>query len=683
MDKMENEFTEWTRFYEKLADAILAYKNDRKRLLSIVDKIYTNSGMENKLKKDNKILEDVCPFTVFGVFNKGLKDSNRIKLLEQFAVEFGISEKVPTSFMGIPVLNNMKSWFFTLDEDQGEDDLDNLWNLFNAAIKYADGDNNFMANFITYYNKVLKQKNVKWNITMGLYWIRPYKYLTFDECTRNYCKNNDIFPQIITKTIGYLKNPMEGEMYLNTIEQLENEFVQNQDNTISSFPALSYAAWMEGSDDKYFPTLKEYNSGISKEDWKELICNPKVFTGTAKHVMRLFLQEEGEATCGELSKKYGEDSRYYNSKCTSLAASVQKKTECPIYDKEDCKYWPILFIGRYVKENGKQRFSWKLRPELKEALEESGFMDNIDQFNIAMDLIREENPIEKSEQIKKYSYEDFLEDVYMSLDEYNTLKSLLERKKNIILQGAPGVGKTFAAKRFAYSIMESMDDSRVNMVQFHQSYSYEDFIMGYRPNDEGFKLEYGIFYNFCKKAENNPDKPFFFIIDEINRGNLSKIFGELLMLIENDKRGEKMTLAYNGVSFSVPDNIFIIGIMNTADRSLAMIDYALRRRFSFYKINPAFESEGFMKYKLSLDNIKFDKLISSVKELNNAILKDASLGEGFVIGHSYFCNQKECSYEWLNEIIEYDLVPILEEYWFDDNSKAKLWANKLRGALND
>lgn len=183
--------------------------------------------------------------------------------------------------------------------------------------------------------------------------------------------------------------------------------------------------------------------------------------------------------------------------------------------------------------------------------------------------------------IEKYDKEKFLNDVYMTEAKYERLVAVLKKKKNIILQGAPGVGKTFAAKRLAYSIMGEKDDDRIEFVQFHQNYSYEDFMMGYKPVEDGFELKYGIFYRFCQKAANHPDKDYFFIIDEINRGNMSKIFGELLMLIEADYRDTKATLAYNGLSFSVPKRLHIIGMMNTADRSLAMIDYALRRRFSF------------------------------------------------------------------------------------------------------
>lgn len=280
-----------------------------------------------------------------------------------------------------------------------------------------------------------------------------------------------------------------------------------------------------------------------------------------------------------------------------------------------------------------------------------------------------------------YGETEFCEEVYgFDSTRYQELKVLLETKKNIILQGAPGVGKTYAAKRLAYAMMGERDDSRIEFVQFHQNYAYENFVMGYRPKDNGgFDLTKGIFYKFCKDAEKS-EKPYFFIIDEINRGNLSKIFGELLMLIEKGYRGNinKVKLAYNDEPFSVPENLYIIGMMNTADRSLAMIDYALRRRFSFYDMKPEFAS---LKEQFTRPNDdKVLNVIEAIESLNKSI--SDSLGEGFCIGHSYFCElNSPVDSTKLNNIINFDIIPMLKEYWFDDTKTFEQESNKLRDAL--
>lgn len=283
----------------------------------------------------------------------------------------------------------------------------------------------------------------------------------------------------------------------------------------------------------------------------------------------------------------------------------------------------------------------------------------------------------------EYSSADFLSDVYMSEQDYETLVNILKMKKNIILQGAPGVGKTFTAKRLAYSIIGSKNPDRVQMIQFHQSYSYEDFIEGYRPTENGFTIKKGSFYKFCKLAEDDDENDYFFIIDEINRGNLSKIFGELFMLIEKDKRGIELQLLYSDENFSVPPNVYIIGMMNTADRSLAMLDYALRRRFSFFTMKPGFNTIGFQTYQDSLKSDAFKKLISCIKQLNSKIAADISLGEGFCIGHSYFCGltAKTATVQTLTSIIEYELIPLLKEYWFDEPEKIIDWSDRLRSTV--
>ena len=309
-----------------------------------------------------------------------------------------------------------------------------------------------------------------------------------------------------------------------------------------------------------------------------------------------------------------------------------------------------------------------------------------DEYEEIMRLIRKDNPepiIDEEEQTEDYityTDEDFLNDVYMDKHQLQTLKSLLSRKKNLILQGAPGVGKTYAAKRLAYAIMGEKDDERVKNIQFHQNYSYEDFVMGYKPNaDKGFSLVNGIFYDICQQAKLNHNEPYFLIIDEINRGNMSKIFGELLQLIEADYRDNPIQLAYTKQRFSVPSNLYIIGMMNTADRSLAMIDYALRRRFSFYEMKPAFEDSGFNEYIGKQYDPQLNNLVKAIVELNKVIENDDSLGSGFCIGHSYLCNLGE-NYD-LHNIVEYDIIPMLREYWFDNDNKFKEESQKLRDVL--
>ena len=290
----------------------------------------------------------------------------------------------------------------------------------------------------------------------------------------------------------------------------------------------------------------------------------------------------------------------------------------------------------------------------------------------------------EEESYDEYTVDDFLSEVFMKKDEYELLSELLMAKKNIILQGAPGVGKTFMAKRLAYSILGCKDKKRVQMVQFHQSYSYEDFIVGYRPTGNGFELEYGPFYKFCKQAEKD-SRPHFFIIDEINRGNVSKIFGELLMLIEGDKRGDSLKLLYTKEEFAVPENVYIIGMMNTADRSLAIIDYALRRRFAFYDVRPAFNNATFIELTNRKESDTLKRLISYVKQLNDDIRKDDSLGSGFEVGHSYFCTSPDTVIDakWIKSTIEYEIIPLISEYWFDDRDKVDEWSSKLRGVEND
>ena len=348
-----------------------------------------------------------------------------------------------------------------------------------------------------------------------------------------------------------------------------------------------------------------------------------------------------------------------------------------VYDPSRREYKNI----RRVKWTHKGEWPHPGQAAMKTLTDITPYTDYVAQLNALFESDTIDDVEERVIEYPAYDAEDFLSEVFMDEGSYEMLVGLVRNKKNVILQGAPGVGKTFAAKRLAYSMMGVKDPNRVMMVQFHQSYSYEDFIMGFRPSEGGFELKRGAFYNFCKQAEIDSENEYFFIIDEINRGNLSKIFGELFMLIETDKRGVELQLLYSDEKFSVPANVYIIGMMNTADRSLAMLDYALRRRFAFFEMKPGFDAEGFREYRMGLASEKFDRLINSIGSLNAAIAADDSLGEGFCIGHSYFCNLKKVTDQALSAIVEFEIIPLLKEYWFDEPTKVRDWSSSLRSAI--
>ncbi|MBQ9798901.1 MAG: AAA family ATPase [Thermoguttaceae bacterium] len=442
-----------------------------------------------------------------------------------------------------------------------------------------------------------------------------------------------------------------------------------------------------------------YAPGENAENWENDLAQGTMAIGWDE-LGDLLAFGSKEEMRDKMKSLYGVENSYRNQALTTWQFANEMKPGDVVFVKRGRKQ----IVGRgvvagdyvYEPERGAYRHVRAVRWdaagawEVAEPLPVKTLTDvtpRADLIKIMLSLIAESeaaadafDAAERETVYETYDENDFLADVYLDEERYRLLKTLLATKKNVILQGAPGVGKTFAAKRLAFSMMGEKDVERVQTTQFHQSYSYEDFVMGFRPTATGFELRKGVFYEFCRKAAED-DRPYFFIIDEINRGNLSKIFGELFMLIENDKRGVELRLLYADERFSIPSNVHIIGAMNTADRSLALIDFALRRRFAFFELEPAFDSEGFRAFQRRVGNPKFDRLIEAVKALNDEIRADETLGAGFCVGHSYFCAKTNVDDVWLRSVVEFELIPLLKEYWFDESAKLAKRAAALREAI--
>ena len=721
MSQIANQF-DWVGFYKELSGKLLTYMGNRQKLIEKVKQIFSKTGINMPtLEKDNQLV-DIDPFTVFGLFNKSsMKEANRVKIITAINDLFDISAPIPTSFASIPVLNNRNATFYYFVGDREDGDIDDLWSLFESALAYASSPTAEKRGALSkYFDLAINKKgNGNSKITMGLYWIAPNAFLNLDQRNTWYIYESGKVPKSVVETLPKIEAKIAASKYFDIVEKLRN-YLQSDASELKDFMELSSEAWRyseqvnEEKRQERAQTKREskgaamadedvetthywiYSPGEGAGIWDEC-CESGIMAIGWDEIGDL-LQYSTKTEMKQAMKEHIDPERPYTM---AAHATWQFAHEMKPGDVVFAKKGRSTVIGRGIimsdyeyddsRDDNKnvRKVNWTHKGEwphpgqaaMKTLTDITSYTDYVEKLNALFESDEVDDVETEEVSYPSYSKEKFLDEVYMDEASYNTLVGLVLNKKNVILQGAPGVGKTFAAKRLAYSIMEVKDPRRVMMVQFHQSYSYEDFIMGFRPSENGFELKRGAFYNFCKDAEIDSENEYFFIIDEINRGNLSKIFGELFMLIESDKRGVELQLLYSDEKFSVPDNVYIIGMMNTADRSLAMLDYALRRRFAFYEMKPGFNTEGFRNYRTGLNNAKFDNLIQCVEQLNAAIAGDESLGEGFCIGHSYFCNLTEVNHQALSAIVEYELIPLLKEYWFDEPVKVKNWADSLRSAI--
>ena len=708
---------EWIEFYSELADRLLEYKNRRFELVLLLKDVYEQIGL--KLPKlDEREPSDIDPFTVFGLFNKGISDTNRTRIASALGGHLNVGASAPSAFAGIPLLNNLSATFYLFGKDRDPNDIDNLWSLFERSLAYADDPTpEARASFCVAYDRVIARPRIKWNLSMALYWVRPFSYINLDSRNRWFITDRGGLDEGCARKVRDMGgNAPDGATYLEFCEMAKRA-LENGHFEYVDFLGLSKTAWTVSE------RVNEENRAAEKSVPGQVTLGDE---GVAQARYWLISPGRGAVAWDEFQKKgiigigwseLGDPSAFESKedirkalKATYGGDSSKKHDALALWDFVHiikpgdviyAKKGQSVVLGRGIVKGdyrfdaasgefpNTRRVEWTNVGEwghpgkavTKTLTDITAYTGYVAKLECLFADEEGDQPDAPESDAPSYGKSDFLSEVYLAEDDYEKLVSLLKEKKNVILQGAPGVGKTFMAKRLAYAMMGARDAGRVKLVQFHQSYSYEDFIMGYRPSAEGFELKTGAFYDFCKKAEDDPDGSYFFIIDEINRGNLSKIFGELFMLVEADKRGYSLQLLYSDEQFSVPDNLYIVGMMNTADRSLAMLDYALRRRFAFYEVGPAFASDGFRAYQKSLKSERFDRLVQCVEQLNDVIEHDDSLGRGFRIGHSYLCGLEEAGFGRLQRVVEFEIVPLLEEYWFDEPGKVRDWKSRLKAAI--
>lgn len=556
----------WAPFYRELADRILNYRNDREELIRKVFRIADASGLPRLFKYlrtdhdengKSKDISDIDPFTVFGPFNRGITHDARVRIAEAYREEFDITAPAPTGFAGIPILNNLNSWFIRFEKERAADEVELLWDLADAAVAYSQEINESTTEaLVSTFDAATKGQTRQ--LTMGLFWIRPESFTAYDGNNASYI--TETFPDLAEQLT--LTARLTGDQYVANTQTITSWL--GSPGAPESIPELSYDAY--------------------------------------------------------------------------LSTRIEEPA--------------------------------------------AGFDDAEDEISTVVD--------------DSYAVETIIEDgAFFSPEELASILDTLNRKKNLILQGPPGTGKTWLARRLAWTLCGRRSDAQVEVLQFHPSMSYEDFVRGWRPSSSGnLELSDGPFIRFCQKAAEDPENNYVLVLEEINRGNPAQIFGELLTLIENTKRNENnaMRLSYpktDGETFFVPPNVFIIGTMNVADRSLAMVDMALRRRFAFIDLEPRIGDQWveFVSGK-GYNRSLLEAFVPRIAEVNELITTDHNLGRQYRIGHSFFVPLKNATVEddpaatraWIREVLNSEIIPLLDEYWFDQPDKVDRAAMLLRAA---
>jgi 5-methylcytosine-specific restriction enzyme B len=641
----------WTQFYETVADKLIEFREKRNELVAgihdIASRVDGLSNLQDQFADGSSgPLKDICPFTVMGIFNRGVTDTNRKTIAKELAKLLGVDESVPESFEGIPVLNNQRSWFFQYAKDRQVNDIDTLWEIFAKALQFAESDSDEVRNdFIKAYDIATNLKGIGWNLTMGLYWIRPWDYLTLDSRSQRY----------IEKKLGIQigRNGFKGRSnandYLTVLEMIEARFSEEA-YPVHSFPELSVAAWLY--------TDTELDDQSNK--WKS-----EVYARIQEYCRE---NNSLEFALQDFLLKYLDQFQDIFPDNNTIRHTIARNLQLLRDDEK------IEFLSRGIYRLLDVNLTETVSPIDGTDFEPKG-----------------ESPIPP---IVQYSVDDILADgCFIERAQLEKLLERLRTKKNLILQGPPGTGKTWLAKRLAFALIGQRNDSKVRALQFHPNLSYEDFVRGWRPSGEGkLSIVDGPFMEMIKFAFKEPTVKHVVVIEEINRGNPAQIFGEMLTLLEADKRtpNEALELCYrrkDGELVFIPDNLYVIGTMNIADRSLALVDMALRRRFAFINLEPRLGKtwHDWVQKQFGIDSEILSEIEKRIIALNEEISADTSLGPQFRIGHSYVTPPLGIPIsdprEWFKQVIETEIGPLLDEYWFDSSDKARKARQRLTDGL--